>query len=338
LLRIDEKYDSDNDDVIESSDLWRVMNWYVHGPGSIGQTVRATAYSYNHNKTNSPCQTDEYYYCYDALGNVNGVLQDGTYYRWEMDAFGNDLPGGNDFLPMTSEGPKEHQTGQMYDTSTGFYHFHHRWYDVQSGRFVSAEPLRIPDWQGGVYGMSSDSPLRWADPTGLEAAPPEMGLESLTDHIYLPRSMLNKASHEFPSIECCPQSYRYSCIAKKTGPDTNVELVDVAKAAKIEDLLSVLTKGWLTWSITVNVQLGSWKAQCYEDKTGDFCWGDVIYNVGGLSWVYGEAKGTVQIPTPGGNIELAERCIRKYWPTGDIWNTGGWLWKSTCTVGFPDCE
>jgi RHS repeat-associated protein len=142
LLRIDERYDSDNDDMIDSNDLWRVMNWYVHGPGSIGQTVRATAYSYNHNKTNSPCETNEYYYCYDALGNVNGVLQDGTYYRWETDAFGNDLAEGNEFLPMTSEGPKEHQTGKMFDGETGLYYFQARWYDPNVGRFGSVDPAR----------------------------------------------------------------------------------------------------------------------------------------------------------------------------------------------------
>jgi hypothetical protein len=53
LLRIDEKYDTDGTAGIQSTDLWRVMNWYVHGPGSIGQIVRATAYSYNQNATNT---------------------------------------------------------------------------------------------------------------------------------------------------------------------------------------------------------------------------------------------------------------------------------------------
>jgi RHS repeat-associated protein len=182
LLRIDEKYDTNGENGIQSSDLWRVLNWYVHGPGSIGQTVRATWYSYRYDDTNVPCDSGEYYYMYDALGNVNGVLQDGTYYRWETDAFGNDLPMGNDFLPVTSEGPKEHLTGNMYDTTTKLYYFHARWYSPEAGRFVSMDPLmgvgnghhttgeqalKIP--LNNAYGMASESPLTHVDPSGMES-------------------------------------------------------------------------------------------------------------------------------------------------------------------------
>jgi len=46
-----------------------------------------------------------------------------------MDAFGNDLPSGNDFLAMDQPGPKEHLTGKMFDTATGLYYFHAKWYD-----------------------------------------------------------------------------------------------------------------------------------------------------------------------------------------------------------------
>jgi len=85
--------------------------------------------------------TGRVHYFYDALGNVNGVLDSGgRYYRWEMDAFGNDLPGGNAFLPMDQPGPKEHLTGKMFDTASGLYYFAARWYDPTVGRFVSSDP------------------------------------------------------------------------------------------------------------------------------------------------------------------------------------------------------
>ena len=62
-------------------------------------------YSDGQNPT-SCCDSGEYYYFYDALGNVNGVLDDDRhYYRWEMDTFGNDLPSGNSFLDMDQPGP-----------------------------------------------------------------------------------------------------------------------------------------------------------------------------------------------------------------------------------------
>jgi len=143
--------------------------------------VRATAYSYNHNKTNSPCETNEYYYMYDALGNVNGVLQHGTYYRWEMDAFGNDLAGGNEFLPMTSEGPKEHQTGKMFDTATGLYYFQARWYDAGVGRLISSDPI-APKLD---YEFVSGIPTIIVDSSGLDGycpipAPAEPGARCWT--------------------------------------------------------------------------------------------------------------------------------------------------------------
>jgi len=85
-------------------------------PGAIGQIVKGKWYNYysDGQAPTSCCDSGEYYYFYDALGNVNGVLDSGGhYYRWEMDAFGNDLPSGNDFLAMDQPGPKEHLTGKM---------------------------------------------------------------------------------------------------------------------------------------------------------------------------------------------------------------------------------
>jgi len=86
----------------------------------IGWIERANWYRYAEDGSNpsTPCDTGEYYYFYDALGNVVGVQQEGYYsgaptnfYRWEMDAFGDPLSGGNDFLAMDKPSPKEIQQG-----------------------------------------------------------------------------------------------------------------------------------------------------------------------------------------------------------------------------------
>jgi len=126
-------------------------------------------YSDGQNPANC-CDSGEYYYFYDALGNVNGVLDSGGhYYRWEMDAFGNDLPSGNSFLDMDQPGPKEHLTGKMFDTTTGLYYFAARWYDPQVGRFVSVDPL----WNVlGRYCFAHASPSVYADPTGQRPIDP----------------------------------------------------------------------------------------------------------------------------------------------------------------------
>jgi len=147
LLRIDQLYDGNFSGTIDSTDYnndyWRPMNVYLHGPGAIGQIIKSKWFSYTDDQTVTPCTTGEYYYFYDAVGNVVGVWdqRDGAYHSWAMDAFGNPL-SGVEFLSMDQPGPKEHLTGKMFDTVTGLYYFAARWYDPEVGRFVSRDPLK----------------------------------------------------------------------------------------------------------------------------------------------------------------------------------------------------
>jgi len=146
--------------MMDTCDPWRPLNVFIHGPGAIGQIVKCKWYNYASDGQNptSCCDSGEYYYFYDALGNVNGVLDEGGhYYRWEMDAFGNDLPGGNAFLAMDQPGAKEHLTGKMFDTTTGLYYFHARWYDPHVGRFVS---------RGSPYTLGGNDPANVSNPSG----------------------------------------------------------------------------------------------------------------------------------------------------------------------------
>jgi len=56
------------------------------------------------------------------------------YTEYEQDAFGNRIVGSQEWEPMNSPGPKEHLTGKMFDTTTGLYYFHARWYDAELGK------------------------------------------------------------------------------------------------------------------------------------------------------------------------------------------------------------
>ena len=164
---IDVNKDGTIEDPDSSGDEWRPMNVYVHGPGVIGQILKATWYEYDETCADPsvPCDTGEYWCFYDALGNVNGVLKaDGDYIRFEMDAFGNDLDGGNSFLPMDDPGSKEHLTGKMYDTATGLYYFHARWYDPEVGRFVSRDPVEIAAAESYIF--CRNSPVAYIDTSG----------------------------------------------------------------------------------------------------------------------------------------------------------------------------
>ena len=48
--------------------------------------------------------------------------------------------------------------------ATGLYYFNARWYDAETGRFTTEDPIRDGwNWYAYVY----QNPLRWTDPTGL---------------------------------------------------------------------------------------------------------------------------------------------------------------------------
>ena len=171
LLRIDQLYDGNFSGTIDSTDYtnkyWRPMNIYLHGPGAIGQIIKSKWYSYTDDQTATPCTTGEYYYFYDAVGNVVGVWdqRDGAYHSWAMDAFGNALSGVV-FLAMDQPGPKEHLTGKMFDTVTGLYYFAARWYDPEVGRFVSRDK-RADNGENNYLYCRANS-LSYADPNGKE--------------------------------------------------------------------------------------------------------------------------------------------------------------------------
>src|SRR5271165_764367 len=58
-------------------------------------------------------------------------------------------------------------TGREFDQETGTYYYRARYYDQNSGRFVSEDPIRS---RGGInfYAYSGNSPVNFVDPLGLE--------------------------------------------------------------------------------------------------------------------------------------------------------------------------
>ena len=55
-------------------------------------------------------------------------------------------------------------TGKDLDEDTGLYYFNARWYDANTGRFISEDPARDgANW----YIYTTNNPLKYIDPTGL---------------------------------------------------------------------------------------------------------------------------------------------------------------------------
>jgi RHS repeat-associated protein len=59
--------------------------------------------------------------------------------------------------------------GQYYDDETGLHYNRHRYYDPQTGRFISKDPIGLA---GGINVYQyAPNPITWLDPFGLSACP-----------------------------------------------------------------------------------------------------------------------------------------------------------------------
>ncbi|MEI7019465.1 RHS repeat-associated core domain-containing protein, partial [Pectobacterium parmentieri] len=60
--------------------------------------------------------------------------------------------------------------GQLYDAETGLYYNRHRYYDAESGQYLSPDPIGL---LGGIRPQAYvHNPLEWVDPFGLDKKGP----------------------------------------------------------------------------------------------------------------------------------------------------------------------
>jgi RHS repeat-associated protein len=140
---------------------WRVIRSYTYGPG-IDNILSMTV----HGSTS----TNTYYYLKDlsntvlSLVNASGIAVE--YY--EYDAYGNVTirNGSGTVIPTSAYGNRFLFQGREYDYTTQLYHFRARWYDPETGRWLSNDPIGI---SGGLnlYAFCSNDPVNFVDPMGL---------------------------------------------------------------------------------------------------------------------------------------------------------------------------
>jgi len=171
--RVDERYDSDEDG-LDSGDPWRVIEKRTYGPGLIGNLLFKEVLKYPDPTSDGNPDNRAYYYGYDAVGNVILITEEycgGTAYKYcfHQDAFGNELQEGwfesDSWSEAEDYGILEHQTGKEYDSFTGLYYYHFRWYDPVVGRFTSRTPLA--PWEESAYLYCENNPLCLVDTNGL---------------------------------------------------------------------------------------------------------------------------------------------------------------------------
>jgi RHS repeat-associated protein len=108
------------------------------------------------------------YYLTDAMGSIIGLVdgngQEVAEFRY--DSFGNlQTP---EALPLELGGDFRFQ-GQWLESNTDLYHFRARYYDPETGRFVSRDPVEVIETvpeSSNPYQFVYNNPLVYSDPTG----------------------------------------------------------------------------------------------------------------------------------------------------------------------------
>jgi len=102
-----------------------------------------------------------YFYHSDHMGSVEAITDMNAAVVWTCDytAFGRVISerGSLDAVPM--------YTGKDYDDEGKLYYYNARWYDPDTGKFISEDPA-----QDGLnwYVYAGNNPLKYTDPTGLK--------------------------------------------------------------------------------------------------------------------------------------------------------------------------
>ena len=128
---------------------------YTYGPG-IDNLIAMTVHSSPTNQT--------FYAITDPLGTVHALVDEtGTVMdRYTYDAWGN----------VQESGASQHAIdnrflfqGREYSFATGLYNFRARWYNPQTGRWLSNDPIGI---SGGLnlYAFCGNNPVMYRDPWG----------------------------------------------------------------------------------------------------------------------------------------------------------------------------
>jgi RHS repeat-associated protein len=102
----------------------------------------------------------------DDLGSVRDVIANSSSATVKdaitYDAFGNMTQTGSSYLGLYS------WTGRQVDAETGLQYNRARWYDSQTGRWISEDPSRFDAGDSNLYRYAMNQATEATDPSGLE--------------------------------------------------------------------------------------------------------------------------------------------------------------------------
>ena len=123
---------------------------------------------------NGKFPVQEFYYHRDRLGNITEITDfEGTVVqRYVYNAFGKVSifdKDGNAITPNSANYLKSPYafTGREYDHETGMYFYRARYYDPDSGRFISEDPIGLAGLDENLYRYVGNNSVNFVDPEGL---------------------------------------------------------------------------------------------------------------------------------------------------------------------------
>ncbi len=103
-----------------------------------------------------------FYYLNDHLGTAQVVVDSAGTVAWQGDV----QPFGKATLLVNTVENNLRFPGQYFDSETGLHYNWHRFYDPDTGRYISPDPIGL---EGGLnlYAYVNNDPVNWVDPEGL---------------------------------------------------------------------------------------------------------------------------------------------------------------------------
>ncbi len=112
------------------------------------------------------------WYLTDQLGSVTDVVSSsGT----DLDHIVYDPYGNIVTETNASNGDRFKFAGMEYDSTTGIYYDHARYYDAAIGRFISQDPKGFAAGDTDLYRYAGNAPTISRDPSGEQQRPPDQG-------------------------------------------------------------------------------------------------------------------------------------------------------------------
>jgi len=136
--------------LLEYDDSNQLLSRYIHGDGidSVLSMERGN---------------EVYYYLADHLGSVRQIVDEtgNTVNSYQYDSYGR-----RTVLQEQVSNPFGY-TGREYDSESGFYFYRARYYNPQTGRFISEDPIGLAGGDPNLYAYVRNNPTNTVDPSGL---------------------------------------------------------------------------------------------------------------------------------------------------------------------------